>query len=390
MKKPTTKKRTKATKTVKLKSGELATPAVIKLGETDTGEVVNSTMESVPAVPSDIPAGKLPHVYNPENLIVAMPICHKDCAQAVRLLRFMAELHPLKDFHFLAYFSINVPPQYKNLIKETAQKAFTKVSYVEQEREEMDERGWPKSPSTMFSQLITLVVRKEDKDLFLIEPDICPVKKDWIEIIYKLHCEAGNTFTGAFVPKGPFYKSHMTGNGIYGRNSIFACPKLFSYGPTQPNPAWDVDCGTEILEDFTDATHLIKHVWRDEKADYDRYVSTSDICLFHQCKTGHFIKQAIVKLGLKPSYDILTIDSGACYFKNVSPAITYTFKKTSFRFNLVPAVPLMRGIFTTEDDDLSAFLRSQSTVTEISKEEYDKLKQVGAKNSGFKHAIRRV
>ena len=180
-------------------------------------------------------------------------------------------------------------------------------------------RGWPLGPNHAFDLGFQWGCAQDDP-FIVIEPDCCPVRQGWLQLLDEEFKKSeklfmGHIHEGATLPSGLQVVKHMTGAAIYSNHAGRVSPllsQLGNYNQTylsqgvQPSP-WDVYARWEMLNNGAD-TRMIRSHWNAinfrllpkgqyswghqtedsahfaEKENPGRIASISDVVLIHGVK----------------------------------------------------------------------------------------------------------
>lgn len=190
-------------------------------------------------------------------MILVISYCHKDLAQALRLLKWIGFLSE-KNGKTMAKESVLLVPSRHctqrithGEIVSLARKIFGKVYVFTPEKDH--EVGHPGACNWMFARTLEHVERHFQDDILWHEPDAIPIYQFWYEELKQEFYRHAKPFLGNFCDFQPY--PHMTGNGVYGAQWRKYAPKLV----TAPDHiSWDCWAGKQVI-DHAHLCLLIQH-----------------------------------------------------------------------------------------------------------------------------------
>lgn len=316
-------------------------------------------------------------------MILTIPYCHRDLAQALKLIRWIAFLssrhgHAMKKERLLLV--PNEPATKRRLhyeILDLAPRVFG-TAYLHVMA--VPEVGWPGACNFMFMGALAHVEEHFREDMFFLEPDAIPVVPDWFDTWkaeWAVARQRGKVFMGAFVGAPPGPVDHMTGNGVYGANWRRVAPSLMT---VPAHGAWDCSAAPEVMP-HAHFTGLFQHEWFKEP------IATSQISaeavIYHRDKKGRMIDllddqeyggQANESFGVSKQEEEITT---MIYFHADNANRVIKSQQYEFRFEQYDCFGgSWRGLYATENEGeiiaLSALTQDPRTaVTELTQAEYD-------------------
>lgn len=191
-------------------------------------------------------------------MLVVTPYSQYELEQLQKVLGWAEELGGAKNHELLLVAGKLVPPEAQKAIETAALRVYGKVETIHAFYE--DHRPWPYNPNQMFQRAAQHMYQVRRCPWFLNEPDVVPLKPNWLDIWEAEYKACGKPFMGFIVefPVDEFGNigKHVTGNATYPWD-------LINYDQTftlECNAAFDVVLAKSILP-HTHHTTLYQHMW---------------------------------------------------------------------------------------------------------------------------------
>lgn len=155
-------------------------------------------------------------------------------------------------------------------------------------RDAEDGRGWPAATNSAVQAGLHFAKQHNLGDIFFLEPDCVPLKKDWWDHMldqWSIAKKLKKTFMGSMVDNRPGIRPHLTGNAAYGKNWLAVAPKI----ATAEKEAWDIFAADQILPNAHFIDGLLQHRWRDA---FKPEILSQNAVLYHCDKDGKVIEAA--------------------------------------------------------------------------------------------------
>jgi hypothetical protein len=198
------------------------------------------------------------------NLLLVLPVCHKEINQAIRLADWIGRLGGLKKRSILVVYTWKAKWEIEQVIDHLRPVFGIVNSYLLPVE---DESGWPVSSNTMFMQTVEYLDQIGNTEpWFWFEVDCCPLSPGWMEALEQEYEAIGKPYMGVVTPSRFMYVrtgirftegSHVTGASIYPADMWQTFPMVRTLSPM----AFDVQMGKEMLPLAHD-TKLICHRWQ--------------------------------------------------------------------------------------------------------------------------------
>lgn len=153
---------------------------------------------------------------------------------------------------------------------------------------------WPESPNQAFrTAAVAIEYSTKPEPWLLIEPDVVPILKGWLDAIADAYNRSEKPFFGAFVPgfvgtdeqgQPVHVPDHMSGVAVY-PGDVKTQAGAATIAMEIP---WDVEGATQIVPKMQ-ATNLIQHNWRPppfDSLDAVRSELKPETVLYHKDKSG--------------------------------------------------------------------------------------------------------
>lgn len=234
-------------------------------------------------------------------LLVVLPYCPKDVAQAKELLTWIAELAEeshTRHCSVLLVADSAVPVDTCKELKAIAQRAFVHDETIAVKVPET-RQNWPMAPNVMFHEASKQVIECYKLPWLWLEPDAVPLKASWLYDLQTAYYQSPKHYMGAFVesaqPNLP--PVHMAGVGIYPSNAHPAM-RQFCAG----EDAFDMAMAQYVVPRAT-RTNLIQSLWGEpdlppvfveakqgQPNEVTLDVIQPEAVLFHRSKDGALIR----------------------------------------------------------------------------------------------------
>jgi hypothetical protein len=251
-------------------------------------------------------------------MLLVIPVTKADQHLAKPLLSLMVKLGGVRPHKTLLAFSRTIPEETKKELEELAGQCGELISYT---MKSTDERGWPRSPNSVFSELALHVFTTRDSHKeaawYFFELDNTPMCRDWIGQLNteyhlaKMPCMGvvNKTMRGTAELRRQ-EGSHLVGTSIYPVD-LWNRVKLCKHINSLSDP-FDVVMQWEVVP-MSHHTDLIQHNWntvrylkkgprvqcsstgKHDSSEYANPISPRAVVV-HGCKDGSLIKLVEDKL----------------------------------------------------------------------------------------------
>lgn len=250
---------------------------------------------------------------------VAIPISHKDIGLVERLVPRIIRLgsYPAHDLTLVHFPDCAVTAhRCKSLVADR----FRSVEVIPFEVNVVD--AWPQAANAVFTFICRhmKVVHGGKKPWYLMEPDVVPLKRGWLDALDKEYFDKGTPYVGCLSSFKVFQRAtgtvdtpeddvpYMAGTGMYPGDVISRIP-LIKFCTSEP---WDVVSRFMMYRQGMSHTELIQNNWR--TCEYTRNrkgeITCSDVdslSNFGISYANKVAKEAVVLHGCKDGsiYNIL-------------------------------------------------------------------------------------
>lgn len=226
-------------------------------------------------------------------MLVVIPICHKDWTLAENNLQWASELDGKVEYHALITHDESLPVEGLERVKRIADGYFQHVSIFNYPVPPTDE--WPEAPNFVWQAVAWEIfnhVKKGDPEThrpwFWWEADATPLKRGWLDLLWKEYQKGGRPFAGHVV-RGP---EHMNGVAIYPAN----VPEYVSDCLVTRIAPWDVTLSNECpTKHIYVMNRLIGHWprangWTQQlRGDALKHVNGNGMAIWHGVNDGSLI-----------------------------------------------------------------------------------------------------
>jgi hypothetical protein len=246
-------------------------------------------------------------------LLVVLPYCQKDVAQAKELLTWIAELTDeshTRNCAVLLVADSAVPIDTCKELKSIAERGFAHNETIAVKVPEA-RQNWPMAPNAMFHDASKQIIECYKMPWLWLEPDAVPLKSDWLLSLEVAYHDSPKLYMGVFVesaqPNLP--PVHMAGVGIYPSHA-HAALRQFCAG----EDAWDMAMAHYVVPRAS-RTNLIQSLWGEpnlppvfvEAKQGQPNEVTLDVLqpgsvLFHRTKTSELIRLLRARKTSNPEY----------------------------------------------------------------------------------------
>ena len=181
----------------------------------------------------------------------ALAFCDRDADRCLDLLKWLAELGPVKR-ELVLFYDKGTSVEVLKPILEAAWNAFESVGETVLAKSHM---GWPACNNFVWYH-ICKYMRRGDSPWMLLETDLAPCRADWVSTLEDEYKRARKPFMGAWVE----YYDIMNGAGVYPADVTAWCPEFFKGNPLLAR-AYDCAIAPQIMWFMHNATHLMPHIW---------------------------------------------------------------------------------------------------------------------------------
>lgn len=250
----------------------------------------------------EVPKVEMPKVYHGDlmegtqgQIIVAMPFGNKDALLAVDNLQWMIDMGQEPEFDCLLSFDAVTNSAWVYKMKSLAERVFKGVMLVNYPRPPKAE--WPNAPNWVFQKTALYIHKNLNRPWLWKEPDMLPLKSDWLQQLQAEYERCNQPFMGSIVPG----MTHCNGTAIYPGNYPDRCPA----GMACVDIAFDSAHKAEMVPYCHNAIHLMQHVWGlhqgqphpsagqpmqfREQWQVDRWISPQAVT-FHRMKNNSLIR----------------------------------------------------------------------------------------------------
>lgn len=241
-------------------------------------------------------------------LLVVVPYCTKDVAQAKQLVEWINEVGAgNREAAILFVADSMVPRDTMVEINELSKKTFDEAHTISV-RVPTEKQAWPHGANVMFSEAAKQVYECYKWSWLWLEPDAVPLKKGWLDAIREGAHYAARRYFGTITrsDQPPLPKAHMAGVSVYPQNAYMELK-----GYCASNLAFDMAMAHHVVPRCTE-TNLIQEHWGEEGKPpvfMNRTSMTApeavesiqnnmvgldfirpEAVLFHRCKDGSLIE----------------------------------------------------------------------------------------------------
>lgn len=187
---------------------------------------------------------------NPQGQLFAVvfPFCSKDGHQALKLMQWIAELTPPCQHLLITSHDYATPPQLVSDIQNAAKGTFRSIKALSYSTPSTGQ--WP---PTMAFKAAARYMEKLGIPWLWMEPDMIPIKPEWLDTLQNIYWKCGKAFAGPIIPQ----MGHMNGTGIYPANTPKRIPRALDLMRT----AWDITMKPEMIKDCHDLMPYLYHAW---------------------------------------------------------------------------------------------------------------------------------
>jgi hypothetical protein len=185
------------------------------------------------------------------DLIVVLAACAKDAALMRKNLQWQIDLGGCKEFRAVCAFGGDLNDSVTSDILALARRCYSFVWRFDYPRAKIEH--WPWGPNHAFRQTAHYM-RTHKSPWLWFEPDVIPLKRDWLKTLHSEYHRAGRKFMGTIVPEA----GHCNGAAIYPADTPNLIPRTMMM---QSNMAWDALMQPEMINLCHNASHLIQHAW---------------------------------------------------------------------------------------------------------------------------------
>lgn len=254
-------------------------------------------LRSAPACRTSQPEG---YLWEAPPLEVVFQFCHRDYNQALKVLKWSADLNKQPNTIHLV-----TDEGFRCDGAERIARASWKNVHIH--RISPCNLGWPRSNNHAFVE--TCKIMKDGKSPWLLwETDMIPTRKDWLQQLEKEYAIAKKPFMGAWVDSYDL----MNGGAIYPSDVMAWCPQFFN-NHNAVAEGYDMAMAPEMVWFMHPANHMMPNifnsrsngrpsglnsnvpVWTQEMFDW---VCTHNVCIIHRDKSGDTIDFLRKRLGL--------------------------------------------------------------------------------------------
>lgn len=183
----------------------------------------------------------------------ALAFCDRDADRCLDLLKWLAELGPVKRELVLFYDKGTSEEVLAPIVRE-ANYVFSCVTQVVLAK---SHSGWPACNNFVWYHICNhMAGDKRRSPWMLLETDLAPCRADWVSSLEDEYKRARKPFMGAWVE----YYDIMNGAGVYPADVTAWCPEFFKGNPLLAR-AYDCAIAPQIMWFMHNATHLMPHIW---------------------------------------------------------------------------------------------------------------------------------
>lgn len=199
------------------------------------------------------------------DMLIVLGYSHKDTAQALSLLRWMAELDGVQKKHeLLLVASAVLREKVLKEVADTARRAFATVTTIQPTKS--IETGWPGACNHLFRTAATYVARAGKWDYWQwIEPDCIPLVQGAFDKTEAAYIQHGKPFMG-YTVHDPV--DHLPGNALYPADIKQFNPFIMQVMRKGiKEMAWDC-IKPELTLRHTANSNLFQHVWVQQDTEH--------------------------------------------------------------------------------------------------------------------------
>ncbi len=186
---------------------------------------------------------------------VVYPFCAKDGTQALKLMKWIAELTPPSDHLLVLSHDYQTPPSIVEAIANAAKVTFRAIKTLSYAPPSADQ--WP--PTVAFKAAANFM-QKQGTPWLWMEADAVPLTPDWLTKLQEAYWGCGKAFAGPIVE----LMNHMNGTGVYPANTPKRIPRALEMMRT----AWDITMRPEMINDCFNLHPLFYHAWTSDGRDF--------------------------------------------------------------------------------------------------------------------------
>lgn len=186
-----------------------------------------------------------------KEFVVALPFSNKDAPLQIECLKWMYEMGQDPCYDCLLTYDHSCIQPFAVQMQEAARLVFDKVMVLVYPVPKSV--SWPQAPNWAFQKTANHFHRVIKRAWLWKEPDMIPLKPDWVDQLQAEYQRCGKLFMGSVVPG----MHHCNGTAVYPANTPEICPSAM----TCVNYAFDTSMAKEMMPHCHDATRLMAHVW---------------------------------------------------------------------------------------------------------------------------------
>ena len=212
-----------------------------------------------------VPMGKIKRVkpnvfscvWSPEKtepaskLVVVLPFCDKDGELQFECVKWMGEMGQEPIYDCLLSCDLSVSKDLVAKIRKLSLKVFRQSFLLQYPAPPND--FWPHNANWLFQHTAICVQKYLGRPWLWKEPDMIPLKGDWIDQIQAEYQKAKQPFMGSFVPG----MSHANGTAVFPENTPDICPQIIN----SLSSAFDTTIKLKMMPLCHNSIHLMQHVW---------------------------------------------------------------------------------------------------------------------------------
>lgn len=186
----------------------------------------------------------------PTDFVVALPFSNKDAPLQIACLKWMAEMGQRPHYDCLLAWDQTCIQPFVADMQQAAKLVFAHCQFLLYAPPKTTR--WPQAPNWAFQQ-VARHMEKLKRSWLWKEPDMIPLKADWIDVLQEEYHHCQKPFMGSVVPN----MHHCNGTAIYPWDLPRRCPSAMRC----IGEAFDTAMAKEMMPHCHNAIHLMQHIW---------------------------------------------------------------------------------------------------------------------------------
>lgn len=188
---------------------------------------------------------------DPVPITTVFAFCGKDHHLMQNSMAWLTEITPKTDRTCVLHFDDTITRDSIQTIAANASRVFARVLISQYPTPRQPYVGWPGACNWAFIHACLYAESEISGPWLWFEPDAVTVRPDWLGKIEMEYAKGEKPFMGTVFKA----KTHMNGVGVYPANAMTLVPCIRK----MVKQAWDFKCGSEMIPQAHDASHLIQH-----------------------------------------------------------------------------------------------------------------------------------